>query len=525
LYHVPARSRALSRLLNNHKFGLLLALVAFFSMWFYVQRVLIPYQQADAAAHAQPRGILSDLYPRWVGARELLLHRVNPYSPEVTREIQRGYYGRELEPTRTTDPKDEERFAYPVYVVFLLAPAVALPFPVVRAGFNVLLVLLTVFSVPLWMKSLRWKPPYLIIAIWILLAMGSFPAAQGLKLQQLSLLVAGLLSAAAAAIASGFLLTGGVLLALATIKPQLVWLPALALLLWTLRDWRHRQRLAWAFIVTMLLLMGASQWILPGWIADFADAIRAYHQYTQNVSTLGLLLSPPVGNVLGILLIGLTLWLAWPAMEKSRSAESFGNALAMIMALTVLIAPMFAPYNQVLLLPAAMVLARYFEEMWNGKLTCALLILAGLSLAWPWVASFGLMLSSAMLPRAAVQGEWNLPLYTSLIIPITVFAAIAAELWRNKKGIDALLPVQEGTTLQDGHKRNGADLPRPNEQRILLSRFFCRQRAQRPPVISRRSQNLHLFPVVTQLFAAVQAYHVGSSHRCRRAAPGSLPNG
>ena len=99
-----------------------------FSMWFYVQRILIPYQEADAAAHGQPRGILSDLYPRWLGARELVLHGRDPYGDDVTREIQQGYYGHVLDPQRSEDPKDEQRFAYPVYVMLLLAPTVNIPF-------------------------------------------------------------------------------------------------------------------------------------------------------------------------------------------------------------------------------------------------------------------------------------------------------------------------------------------------------------------------------------------------------------
>ena len=57
-------------------------------MLFYVQGVLIPYQRRDAAAKDRPRGNLSDLYPRWLGARELLLNGRDPYGPEITREIQ-----------------------------------------------------------------------------------------------------------------------------------------------------------------------------------------------------------------------------------------------------------------------------------------------------------------------------------------------------------------------------------------------------------------------------------------------------
>src|SRR5947199_9904932 len=123
-------------------------------MWFYVQKVLIPHQEMYAAVHRRPRGFLSDLYPRWLGARELLLHHRDPYTPDVTREIQIGYYGRPLDPTRPNDPKDEQRFAYPVYVVFLLAPVAHMPFAPVRIAFAVLLAIVTAVSVFLWLYFL-----------------------------------------------------------------------------------------------------------------------------------------------------------------------------------------------------------------------------------------------------------------------------------------------------------------------------------------------------------------------------------
>src|SRR5438552_11563646 len=106
------------------------------SMWFYVDKVLVGYQVADAAVHDRPRGNLSDLYPRWLGARELLLHGRDPYSAAISREIQAGYYGRPLDPTNPNDPKDEQGFAYPVYVAFLLWPILGFGFPAVQAGFG-----------------------------------------------------------------------------------------------------------------------------------------------------------------------------------------------------------------------------------------------------------------------------------------------------------------------------------------------------------------------------------------------------
>src|SRR5258707_5946266 len=71
----------------------ILALLAAASMWFYVNRILEAQQVTDAAAYDRPRGNLSDLYPRWLGARELLLHKRNPYrSEEHTSELQSRQY-------------------------------------------------------------------------------------------------------------------------------------------------------------------------------------------------------------------------------------------------------------------------------------------------------------------------------------------------------------------------------------------------------------------------------------------------
>src|ERR1035441_396811 len=43
--------------------------------WLYASRGLISYQIRDSAANDIPRGNLSDLYPRWLGARELLMQK------------------------------------------------------------------------------------------------------------------------------------------------------------------------------------------------------------------------------------------------------------------------------------------------------------------------------------------------------------------------------------------------------------------------------------------------------------------
>ena len=85
-------------------------------MIYYYGRVLTPLRVEHAQHVGAAGGNQSDLYPRWLGARELLWHHRSPYSGEVTREIQLGFYGRTVDPLDRKDMLDSEAFAYPVYV-------------------------------------------------------------------------------------------------------------------------------------------------------------------------------------------------------------------------------------------------------------------------------------------------------------------------------------------------------------------------------------------------------------------------
>ena len=407
-------------------------------MWFYVNHILVPYQRADAATHARPRGNLSDLYPRWLGTRELLLHQRNPYSREVTCEIQVGYYGRELDATRPEDPRDQQGFAYPLYVCFLLAPTIELPFERVRAVFGWLLVVLAGVSVPLWLRMIGWRPQTSVLLTLMLLTLGSFPVVQGFKLQQLTLVVAALVAAAGALLVSGHLLAAGVVLGLATIKPQLVLPLAICLVLWAASAWRIRQGFVWSFGATMVLLFAAAEVVLRGWFADFLIAAREYRSYAGGASMLDVLLSPFWGRVTTLLLIGAVSLTCWRFRTKEQASFEFAVMIALVLAVTVIIIPMFAPYNYVLALPAVLLLAKHWRQLWTGGVLPRLgLILAVAILLWQWIASLGLTLASLVVPAATVQKVWWLPLYTSAKIPLPLaclapLSVLVISAWRQK---------------------------------------------------------------------------------------------
>jgi Glycosyltransferase family 87 len=414
--------------------ALVLAAVAAASMWFYVIGILRAHQIVDAEARQIPRGNLSDLYPRWLGTRELLLHHRNPYSREVALEIQEGYYGRRLDAARPNDPKDQQSFAYPVYVVFLLAPLIGLPFPTVMVAFYWFLALLTGASVWLWLRVLRWRVSAAGVAICVFLTLGSFPAVQGIKLEQLSLLVAAIVAGSAACVASGFLFAGGVLLALATVKPQLAWPLVAWLLVWAMSDWRARRRLVFGFGLAMTLLLAGAEIILPGWWRMFAAALGQYHSYTQNQSVLEVILSQVLGSVGGgtvagrivaaiaVIACGLVLW---KLRHERAEASGFSEGTALALALTVLVVPMYAPYNQVLLLPAILLLAR--ERGALGLRSKGFrwgYFLGAFALGWQWMASMGLTVIYWLVSRPRALEGWSWPVFATLTLPVFVFALI-----------------------------------------------------------------------------------------------------
>jgi hypothetical protein len=418
---------------KRQQFALLLALLVAASTWFYVNRILRAQQIADAAAHSRPRGNLSDLYPRWLGARELLRRGRNPYSAEITREIQRGYYGRPLDPARADDPKDQQGFAYPAYVVFLLAPTVDLPFDVVQKGFRWLLVGLAVATVFLWLHVLRWRASLGMAVIFIVLMLGWLPMVQGIKLQQLSLLVAGLLAVCGACLAGGWLFLAGGLLALATIKPQLTWPLVLWLLLWSSSDWRARRRFVFGFGLGMLLLLGGAQLMLPGWLRMFAESIGQYHRYTQNQSVLVWLFGSIAGRILEAGSMLVCAICVWRVRGELATSAAFGRAFGLVLALTVVVVPMFAPYNQVLLAPAILALLRS-ESEGNPILPAIRLARAvgGILLVWPWIATVGLSLAYFWLTPELRQRVWPIPFYSNFMVPVFVFGLALLDTWRSE---------------------------------------------------------------------------------------------
>jgi hypothetical protein len=395
---------------------LVLAIVSASCMEFYVAHIW----SADQPPH------FSDLYAPWWGAHELLLHGRDPYAPAVAHEIQTMIYGVPVAAAYRGDSSElTGGFAYPLYAAFLLWPAIYVPFSIAQVLFFFLSILVTLASLVLWLRGFRFHVTPVQLLTFALFTLGSFPALQGIRLQNLSLIAAVLLAAAVALLTTEHLTLAGIFLAASTFKPQftLVLVPWLAL--WTLSDWRRRQSLAWSFLASMLLLVGASEWLLPGWFGRFLEVVRAYRQYTFGRSLLDVWFTPRVAPFVAAALLLAVLALCWKYRRHPANSQGFFLCTSLVLAATLVVIPTLAPHAQLLLLPGALCLFRYRDELWRSSQFARLLLFAVcFLLAWPWVTATGLTLAATVLPMRSLLRWWELPLYTSPLSPLAVLLAL-----------------------------------------------------------------------------------------------------
>jgi hypothetical protein len=233
----------------------------------------------------------------------------------------------------------------------------------------------------------------------------------------------------------------GILLALGTIKPQLIAIVLLWLLIWSVGDWRARRPLFRGFAVTMLFLLAASNYVLPGWIHRFRAAAAQYLQYTGGgKSVLDVVLTPAAGKWVAIGIVVAALVALWLVRRAPAGSPQFHWCLAGVMAVTLAVIPTYAPYNQLLLIPCLMVLIGHSHALPGqgsrlgsqnqGREPGAparrvFVIITAVSIVWPWISSGMLDVALLFYPAVRVQSAWMVPLFTSLIIPITVLGLTA----------------------------------------------------------------------------------------------------
>lgn len=413
----------------------IVAILISIGFWYWVFHILAPANAAVVRAAHRPIGNNSDLYPRWLGTRELLLHRRDPYSPEVTREIQTGFYGRPLDPSKPSDPIAQESFVYPLYVAFLLAPTISLPFHIVAAIFRWILLGAVAASVPVWMYGFGLRVRWSIIAAGMLLATSTSPGMYEYFQQNLASLAVLFVASAVAAIVGKRPGTAGVLLALSTIKPDTTGPIVAWLLVWAAARIRTRGPVLWWFLGTIGLLTIGGEFYSPHWIGRFFSAIREYPAYGTDPSVVQVLFPRSIAVVLTLVLIGYVCVLVWRWRTAAPASEQFASAIALIAATTLVTLPKLAGYNALLLIPGVLVLIGWYSRSFaRGILSRGLTKAVFACQIWQWLAAAVLTVASFVLSATRMRALAHLPDYTFVPLwPITLLALLVVATQATKK--------------------------------------------------------------------------------------------
>lgn len=370
------------------------------------------YQANLGFARANPGGY--DLLARWGGGRAVLEFRGNPYSEEVTAEIQRLYYG-----GRTARAnEDQVLFAYPYYVLALVAPfAITEDFVVARAAWMTLLEISLLVIALVSLRWAEWRPRPLLLGGYVLFSVLWYLAVRGVILGNPAVMVALFIALALFAIQRQADEWAGICLALATIKPQMVVVLLAFVLAWALMQ--RRVRILTAFAIALGVLVGFSFWLEPAWFGGFLRQVAAYPGYTHPATPAGIMQQwwGHPGLLLGWGLsaaVALLVLRDWAAVLR-RPVELFPWGAALALVATFLVGVPNPTANQLALLPVLPLLFALWQERWPQLapwLTAACLLLLGGGLWWLHLAT----LLQADQPTENLILHFPLPLFLLLAL-------------------------------------------------------------------------------------------------------------
>jgi hypothetical protein len=410
--------------------ALILTILFAIGSCYYYFGLLLPQsrRQSEARAMGVQYSYGGDFYPIWLTGRALFEHRTDPYTPETTRAIQIGLYGRTMDPNRPGDfPPEYRAFSYPLYTDLLAAPLLPLSFDGVRIVLTLLLAPLTALSVFLWLSALRMQISSTALLIVIILTLVSYPVLEGLYAQQAGLLTAAALALAIEALTRDRLILSGIAFACASVKPQMVWLLALFLLLWVISDWRRRKSFAVGCIVSMAVLCLAAELILPGWWSGWWRTAMQYSGYTLPPLPQ-LILGKALGTAVALAMLAAAAAIAWRTRAQPAGSPGFSLGVSLVLTVTALLLPTGgAVYDQIVLLPAIFWIWSRRADILRASPPVRLLLLAGFfAILWQWMTACAVAIVSLVVPAWARNPALLVfPTRMAASLPFVVFAILA----------------------------------------------------------------------------------------------------
>jgi len=252
-----------------------------------------------------------DFYTFWKAGRAFFFERADPYSEEVTRRVQMGYYHGRL----AAAGEDPMKFAYPAYVLLPIYPLLWLSFDWAQAvwmALNILLVAGVLLEV--LRGSHRWVavPVLFLYQMAFGLILGNFVIAFfAILVWALDRLLTGRMDSVFAQVLAGLAL------AWASAKPQFGWLYLIFILLYSLRQ--KRAVLVGSFLLGLAALGGVSLAVRPDWPLGWLRRITEYSGYLPMEPALETILRflidarflPAVLAAVKVLVVALSMFFLW----------------------------------------------------------------------------------------------------------------------------------------------------------------------------------------------------------------------
>lgn len=307
----------------------------------------------------------NDFLVNYVGTRSFVLEGLSPYSDEVAIRIQTAAYGHPAQ-----GDENELRVVYPLYSIFLF-----LPFSLIENYF---------FARAVWMTSLElalismtfiaikladWKPPIWLQGVILLFSLIWYHAIRGVVNGNAVIFVALMLSGIFLLMRDGKDRIAGFLMAITTIKPQLVVLLIPFITVWALYQKRWTL-IKWFFgSLAVFVLVGII--LIPDWILQNLWEILKYPAYNP-AGTLAAVLAewvPGLESQLkwGILIVlGTLLLYEWWTGRKG-SFERFLWVSFLTLTISQWIGIQTDPGNFIILFPAIILILATWDKRWKAK--------------------------------------------------------------------------------------------------------------------------------------------------------------
>ena len=361
-------------------------------------------------AETSPGG--NDFLARWMGASKWLREGLSPYDERVSLETQRLIYGHAADPSIG---EDKNHFVYPLYSMIFFGPFGFIEYTLARAIWMTLLEVSAVALVWVSLQLSEWRPPFWKTALLVLFSLLWYHGARNIILGQFAIVNAVITLLALYAVRQKQDVAAGVLLALSTIKPQMVFLLVGFVLFWAYSV--RRTRIIAGFFLTFGILMVLTLALIPNWPIQMIMQVLDYPTYTSTISPLAIIantspgIQPLFGQVLHAIAY-LYLLTQWIAAWKKDERWFIWTAL-MTLVITHLTVYRTATTNFVVLFPALLLMFRIVEQRWNRvgrSVVLAVLAVLFAGLWWMFVISINGNIESLRMylpfPFLCLAGLW-----------------------------------------------------------------------------------------------------------------------